>query len=56
MSMRATCRERFRKTKDGRRVSKGWYVRSFDGQKQIERKAKDRESAERMVAQINAAA
>lgn len=54
MTMRATCRERFRTTKDGRRVSKGWYVFTYDGQKQTERKAKDEESARRIVAQMNA--
>ncbi len=53
MSMRATCRERFRKTKDGDRVSKGWYVFTYDGEKQTERKARSRESAEAMVAQLN---
>ena len=54
MSMRATYRERFRKNKAGERVSKGFYVFTYDGQKQTERKAKDEASAKRIVAQLNA--
>ncbi len=53
MNMRATCRERFRKTKDGRRVSKGWYVFTYDDGRQTEHRAKSRVSAEAIVAQLN---
>ena len=52
--MRATCRERFRKTKEGRKVSKGWYVFTYTGDKETTRKAPSRESAEAIVAQLNA--
>ena len=52
MNMRATCCERFRKTKDGRRVSNGWYVFTYDDGKQTEHRAKSRESAEAIGAQV----
>ncbi len=53
MAMRATARELFRKNKHGERVSKGWFVFSYTGQKETARKAKSRESAEAIVAQLN---
>jgi integrase len=53
VSMRAKARERFRKNKTGERVSKGWYVFTYNGNKQTERKANSKESAERIVSQIN---
>jgi len=53
MNMRATCCERFRKTKDGRRVTKGWYVLTYNKGKQTEHRAKSQESAEAIVAQLN---
>ena len=53
MRMRVTCSERFRKTKHGERVSKGWYVLTYDKGKQTEHKAKSQESAEAIVAQLN---
>lgn len=52
--MRATCRERFRKNKAGTRVSKGWYVFTYEGGKQVETRAPSEESARAIVASLNA--
>ena len=53
MTVRATARERFRKNKRGERVSKGWYVLTYDKGKQTEHRARSRESAEAIAAQLN---
>lgn len=54
MNMRATARELFRTNKQGERVSKGWFVFTYTGDAETKRKAKSQESAEAIVAQLNA--
>lgn len=51
--VRAKARERFRKRKDGTRVSEGWFVFVYEGDGRRSRKVKDRETAEAMAAQLN---
>lgn len=51
--MKATARETFRRRKDGTRVSAGWYVFTYNGNKQSGRKVSSEAVARRMAAQIN---
>lgn len=51
--MRATFRELFRTSKAGDRVSKGWYVFTYEGSAERKVKAPNREAAERIVRQMN---
>ncbi|MCR9093420.1 MAG: tyrosine-type recombinase/integrase [bacterium] len=51
--MRAKARERFRKRKDGTRVSEGWFVFVYEGNRTKGRKVKDQATAEAIAAQLN---
>jgi integrase len=53
-TMRAKARERFRKTNDGRRVSEGWFVFTYEGNGRVGRRVKDEKTARAMAAQLNA--
>ncbi len=53
MPMRAKARERFRKTKDGHRVSEGWFVFTYENNRRVGRKVKDEATAQAIAAQLN---